>query len=61
MKYSVNFDDLIITPTTEFDYSYRFQEQFDTFQEAKNTLVSYWQSVCDSSKANLVKAKQMKP
>jgi hypothetical protein len=54
----VNFDESVIFKT-RMDNPF-YDEKYETFEEAKEQLVSYWDNVLAGAKNNLKGAKKMK-
>lgn len=57
-KYVVNFDDAII-----FQYnneSKYYSKTYESFESAKNDLISYWEDAIGNAKTTLAKVKKMK-
>lgn len=57
-KFVVNFDESIIFEVNLTDDFY--SEKYNSFEEAKSELISYWDNVLHDAKKNLHDAKKMK-
>ena len=59
--FAVDFEELSITELNGLnDFQYSANEKYDSFKEAKDAIVDYWQTMLHTSKLNIAEAKKLK-
>jgi len=57
--FGVDYEEICIIPTDESDEFYG--DKFDTFKEAKESIIDYYRTLIFDSKNSILQAKKLKP